>query len=41
VVKAEIAHGACSRAYIERVARGDEHDAQTVELSLSRQRCLF
>src|SRR5271155_6138959 len=31
--KSEIAHGAGGRADIERVARGDENDAQAVELS--------
>ena len=37
----EIAHRAGSRADIERVARGDEHDAQTVELSDGWQAPLF
>jgi len=41
VAKAEIAHRAGGGADIERVARGNEHDAQTVELSGGWQARLF
>ena len=33
----EVAHGASGRANVERVACGHQHDAQTVEFSVSRQ----
>jgi len=41
VAETEIAHGTGGCADIQRVARGNEHDAQAVELSLGWQRCLF
>src|ERR1700675_844380 len=36
-LEAEVAHGASSRAYVQGVARSDEHDAQLAELGGSRQ----
>jgi len=37
IEKSKIAHGASGRADIERVARGDEHNAETVEFNARRQ----
>ena len=37
----KIAHGAGGGSDVERVARGYQHYAETVELGLSGQRCLF
>ncbi len=39
--EAEVAHGARGRADVERIARRDQNDAETVEFSRSQQGRLF
>jgi len=41
MAEAEVAHGARGRANVERIARRDQNDAQTVEFSRSQQGRLF
>jgi len=41
MTEAEVAHGARGCADVERIARRDQYDAQTVEFGLSQQGRLF
>src|SRR5581483_7712460 len=41
MAKTKVAHSTRSRADVERVTRGDKHNAQTVMFTQCRQECLF